>query len=58
MKYCYRCGTPYEEDECPVCHTDLYTEKPNSRTQKEEKSESRRVNTDLLDLVEETKKLK
>lgn len=54
MKYCYRCGMEYTGDECPGCHTDLYTDRPNTRTTLQNAESSKR---EFDELVEETKKL-
>lgn len=33
-KYCYTCGTKYEGDFCPQCSSTIFTDKPNSQTNK------------------------
>jgi hypothetical protein len=36
MKYCYRCGLPYRDDEdsCPQCGITLHTTEPNTQTRR------------------------
>jgi hypothetical protein len=36
VKYCYRCGTKYTGNFCPmpICYSTLYTTEPNSITKK------------------------
>lgn len=32
MRYCYKCGACYIEDNCYICHSTIYTKEPNAQT--------------------------